>query len=138
MPSPLNGLLNFGQEHAMIRIFDTTLRDGEQSPGFAMTLGQKLVMAKQIEALGVDVIEAGFPAASSDDFRAVKEIAQSCREVEVCALARCHAGTSRQPSTHSEVPQSQGFTCLFPQVTCTYDTNCRYRATRPLRKRSWE
>lgn len=74
----------------MIKIFDTTLRDGEQSPGFAMNLSQKLLMAAQLEKLGVDVIEAGFPNASPDDFEAVKQIASTCFQSEICALARCH------------------------------------------------
>ena len=74
----------------MIKIFDTTLRDGEQSPGFAMNIQQKLLLAKQLERLGVDVIEAGFPQASPEDFKSVKLIAETCRDVEVCALARCH------------------------------------------------
>ena len=56
----------------MIKIFDTTLRDGEQSPGFAMNMRQKLLLAKQLEKLGVDVIEAGFPNASPEDFESVK------------------------------------------------------------------
>src|SRR3954447_456927 len=61
---------------AHVRIFDTTLRDGEQSPGFSMTSEQKLLFAKQLELLNVDVIEAGFPAASPDDFAAVQQIAR--------------------------------------------------------------
>lgn len=73
-----------------IKIFDTTLRDGEQSPGFSMNLREKLMMAKQLENLGVDVIEAGFANASPDDFQAVREIAQLCGNTEVCGLARCH------------------------------------------------
>jgi 2-isopropylmalate synthase len=74
----------------MIKIFDTTLRDGEQSPGFAMNTRQKLLLAKQLEKLGVDVIEAGFPNASPEDFEAVKLIAEACTQAEICALARCH------------------------------------------------
>lgn len=74
----------------MIKIFDTTLRDGEQSPGFAMNIRQKLLLAKQLEKLGIDVIEAGFPNASPEDFESVKLIAETCPKVEVCALARCH------------------------------------------------
>lgn len=73
-----------------IRIFDTTLRDGEQSPGFAMVKEDKVLFAKQLEALGVDVIEAGFPLASPQDFEAVEAISKVCNEVEVCALARCN------------------------------------------------
>ncbi len=75
-----------------IKIFDTTLRDGEQSPGFSMNLKEKLILAKQLERLGVDVIEAGFAAASPEDFKAVKQIATLCSNTEVCGLARCHEG----------------------------------------------
>src|SRR5690349_26942 len=71
-----------------IRIFDTTLRDGEQSPGCSMNLEEKLRMAHQLDALGVDVIEAGFPIASDDDFIAVNEIARSIRRPVIAALAR--------------------------------------------------
>ena len=58
-----------------VRIFDTTLRDGEQSPGATLTSGEKLEIARQLAKLGVDIIEAGFPIASPDDFDAVKKIA---------------------------------------------------------------
>jgi 2-isopropylmalate synthase len=71
-----------------IRIFDTTLRDGEQSPGCSMNLGEKLRLARQLERLGVDVIEAGFPIASEGDFEAVRAIARDLRESSVCGLAR--------------------------------------------------
>lgn len=70
-------------------IFDTTLRDGEQAPGFSMNPEQKLRMAKQLERLGVDVIEAGFPIASEGDFEAVKKIAKEIRGVTIAGLARC-------------------------------------------------
>jgi 2-isopropylmalate synthase len=73
-----------------VRIFDTTLRDGEQAPGFAMKKQEKVAFAKRLEALGVDVIEAGFPIASPQDFESVQAIAESCQNVEVCALARCN------------------------------------------------
>ena len=72
-----------------VRIFDTTLRDGEQSPGCSMTRAQKLTMARALAELGVDTIEAGFAAASPDDFAAVKEIARTVRGSGVAALARC-------------------------------------------------
>ena len=73
-------------------IFDTTLRDGEQSPGASMNVAEKLRLATQLEKLGVDVLEAGFPAASPGDFEAVRLIAQKIRGVQVAALAR----TSKQ------------------------------------------
>ena len=71
-----------------ISIFDTTLRDGEQSPGCSMDLDEKLRMAEKLEELGVDIIEAGFPIASEGDFAAVKAVAARCREVKVAALCR--------------------------------------------------
>ncbi len=71
-----------------IIIFDTTLRDGEQSPGASMNQAEKLRIATQLELLGVDVIEAGFPAASDGDFEAVKKIAQSLKKAQVAALCR--------------------------------------------------
>lgn len=71
-----------------ISIFDTTLRDGEQSPGCSMDLDEKLRMARQLESLGVDVIEAGFPIASEGDYAAVRAVARECREVIVAALCR--------------------------------------------------
>ncbi|OGT83251.1 MAG: hypothetical protein A3G42_07040 [Gammaproteobacteria bacterium RIFCSPLOWO2_12_FULL_47_76] len=69
-------------------IFDTTLRDGEQSPGASMTKDEKLRIAKALEKMRVDVIEAGFPIASPDDFEAVKLVARLVRGSTVCALAR--------------------------------------------------
>ena len=73
-------------------IFDTTLRDGEQSPGAAMNLQEKLRIAKALEDLGVDVMEAGFPIASKGDFEAVNEIAKLVKNSTVCGLARAAAG----------------------------------------------
>jgi 2-isopropylmalate synthase len=72
----------------VVRIFDTTLRDGEQSPGCSMNLQEKLVLARQLERLGVDVIEAGFPIASEGDFEAVRAVAGELRDTTVCGLAR--------------------------------------------------
>jgi len=74
------------QEHLII--FDTTLRDGEQSPGASMTKEEKVRIAWQLERMKVDVIEAGFPAASNGDFEAVKAVADSVKESMVCGLAR--------------------------------------------------
>lgn len=72
-----------------IEIFDTTLRDGEQAPGNTMSKVQKLKIAKALEDLGVDIIEAGFPVSSTEDFKAVRNIAQNIRKSSVCAIARC-------------------------------------------------
>ena len=71
-----------------IKIFDTTLRDGEQAPGFTMNLAEKVKLAKQLEMLGVDVIEAGFAIASPGDFNAIKEISRNVGDVTVASLAR--------------------------------------------------
>src|SRR5882672_3604954 len=73
-----------------VLIFDTTLRDGEQSPGCSMNLAEKLEMAHALKNLGVDIIEAGFPIASPGDFEAVQEIARQVEGPIICGLARCN------------------------------------------------
>ncbi len=76
----------------LIRIFDTTLRDGEQSPGASMNLAEKLEIAQALVDLGVDILEAGFPIASPGDFESVSEIATNIRGATICGLARCNEG----------------------------------------------
>jgi len=71
-----------------IYIFDTTLRDGEQAPGASMNIEEKLVVARQLEKLGIDVIEAGFPSASEGDFESVYKVGQEIQSSQVCGLAR--------------------------------------------------
>ena len=73
-------------------IFDTTMRDGEQSPGASMTKEEKVRIGKQLERMRVDVIEAGFAAASQGDFEAIHAVATAVRESTVCSLARAQAG----------------------------------------------
>src|SRR5215207_1325774 len=80
-----------------VSIFDTTLRDGEQSPGCSMNLTEKVRMAIKLQELGVDIIEAGFPIASEGDFAAVRAVASECRNVKVAALCR----TSEQDVTRA-------------------------------------
>lgn len=75
-----------------IKVFDTTLRDGEQSPGCSMNLSEKLQMARQLDALGVDIIEAGFAIASPEDFKSVEAISQTVQNCKVASLARCTPG----------------------------------------------
>jgi 2-isopropylmalate synthase len=75
-------------ERARVKIFDTTLRDGEQSPGCSMNLQEKLRLARQLDRVGVDIIEAGFPIASDGDFEAVKAIAEEIRRPIIAGLAR--------------------------------------------------
>jgi 2-isopropylmalate synthase len=78
-------------QRAHITIFDTTLRDGEQSPGCSMNVQEKLRLAHQLDLLGVDVIEAGFPIASEGDFTAVQAIAAAIRRPTIAGLARACA-----------------------------------------------
>jgi 2-isopropylmalate synthase len=78
------------QDDSRILIFDTTLRDGEQSPGASMNIPEKVELARALAALGVDIIEAGFPIASPGDFEAVRAIAAEVTDATVCALARCN------------------------------------------------
>src|SRR3954465_13487697 len=73
-----------------VEIFDTTLRDGEQSPGISLNASEKLEIAQQLARLGVDVIEAGFPIASPGDFKAVEAIAREVHGPVICGLARTH------------------------------------------------
>ena len=90
-------------------IFDTTLRDGEQSPGFSMNTDEKLKLGRQLEALGVDIIETGFPIASEDDAHAVELLAREIRRPVIAALARCNpadierAGESIRPAARSRI-----------------------------------
>ena len=72
-----------------IVVFDTTLRDGEQAPGASLTSEQKIEVAYQLEKLGVDIIEAGFPVASPDDFNAESMVSRCIEKSAVCGLARC-------------------------------------------------
>ncbi len=75
---------------SQVKIFDTTLRDGEQSPGASMNIEEKLLVARQLERLGVDIIEAGFPIASDGDFQAVELISREIRGCEIAGLARAN------------------------------------------------
>ena len=115
-----------------VLIFDTTLRDGEQAPGNSLSPEEKLRLARQLDALGVDVIEAGFPAASEGDYRSVREIAAEIRRPVIAALARCtrarhragRRGAARRgarpdprlhlhlrPAHPGEAPDSRGTRC---------------------------
>src|SRR5207248_5723317 len=96
-------------ERPRITVFDTTLRDGEQSPGCSMHLEEKLRMAQQLDRLGVDVIEAGFPIASRGDFEAVQRIAKEVRKPIIAGLARAKkedvecAARALVPATRSRI-----------------------------------
>src|SRR5919205_1428971 len=96
-------------ERARITIFDTTLRDGEQSPGCSMNEQEKIRVAEVLEGMGVDVIEAGFPIASEGDFQAVNAIAKQVKESVVCGLARAaygdidRAGEALEPAARKRI-----------------------------------
>src|SRR5918999_2779040 len=90
-----------------IRIFDTTLRDGEQAPGFSLRPAEKIQLARQIDALGVDIIEAGFPIASPADAEAVRRIATEIRRPVIACLARCHRADLEKAAWAIE-PAAQG------------------------------
>ncbi|WPZ22226.1 2-isopropylmalate synthase [Sulfitobacter faviae] len=99
-----------------VLIFDTTLRDGEQSPGATMTHAEKLEIASLLDEMGVDIIEAGFPIASEGDFKAVSEIARQSQNAVICGLARAQLGDidrcweavkhARQPRIHTFIGTS--------------------------------
>ncbi len=90
-------------------IFDTTLRDGEQSPGASMTMDEKVRIARALEVMQVDIIEAGFPIASNGDFEAVKAVAEVIKDSTVCALARAkkidieRAGEAIKPANSGRI-----------------------------------
>ena len=102
-----------------VMIFDTTLRDGEQSPGATMTLNEKLAIAQLLDEMGVDIIEAGFPIASDGDFEAVSQIARMAETSVICGLARAakgdidrawaaleHAKKTTHPYFHRHLPSA--------------------------------
>ena len=89
-------------------IFDTTLRDGEQAAGGALNIQEKLEIARQLERLNVDVIEAGFPISSPGDFEAVRLIAKEVRKPIICALARAHPDDIDRAWRQSKMPSTPG------------------------------
>jgi 2-isopropylmalate synthase len=95
-----------------VRIFDTTLRDGEQSPGFSMNTEEKIRMARQLAKLGVDVIEAGFPISSRGDLEAVQAVAKEVRDVPIAALARAKK-QDVEAAIHSLEPAAESRLHIF-------------------------
>ena len=100
-------------------IFDTTLRDGEQCPGASLNIKEKLVIARQLALLNVDVIEAGFPVASPGDFESVKQIADEIRGAKIAGLSRALERISRQlprlwkkPNHHASIFSSLPQKCI--------------------------
>ena len=105
------------QDAKQIKIFDTTLRDGEQSPGASMTLEEKLRIAEMLEDMGVDVIEAGFPIASNGDFESVREVAKIIDKSIICGLARSglkDIDRAWEALTHAKRPRIHTFISTSP------------------------
>src|SRR4026209_2086984 len=99
-------------------IFDTTLRDGEQEPGFPMRTDEKLKMARQLASLGVDVIEAGFPIASDADAEAVRTVATPIKGPVMAALAGCPGPTSSARPGRSSLRRRSASTSSSPRRIC--------------------
>ena len=113
-----------------VLIFDTTLRDGEQSPGCSMNLEEKLRMARLLDNMGVDIIEAGFPIASPGDFEAVHEIAKVIKNATVCGLSRAIERDIDQ--RHRRIDRG------FGQPVCELLQRIRgERRKRGFRRRDW-
>ena len=114
-----------------VYIFDTTLRDGEQSPGCSMTVPEKLRMARKLVELGVDILEAGFPIASEGDFEAVDAVSREFPWAQVAALARCctldveraakSLAHARRPRIHTFIATSDD----SPEVQAQEDRSSR-------------
>ncbi len=115
---------NMGDERRLIRIFDTTLRDGEQAPGNSMNIEEKLRIARQLEKLKVDVIEAGFPIASEGDFEAVKRIAQILKGPQIAGLCR---SSDRDIDRAWEAVQYAGERARIHTFIATSDIHMKYK-----------
>ena len=116
-------------EQDRVRIFDTTLRDGEQSPGISLNRAEKVEIAHQLARLGVDVIEAGFPITSPGDFESVQAIAREVQGPVICGLARTSKRrTSTRPGTRSRTPSARASTPSSPPATSTSSASSRPRA----------
>lgn len=106
-----------------IYIFDTTLRDGEQSPGCSMNKEEKLEVARQLERLGVDVIEAGFAISSKGDFDSIDAIARESEPPSFAACAGLYLGILKPLPTPSVTQPSHAFTPLLPRPLSTWKPN---------------
>ncbi|MEJ1972603.1 MAG: hypothetical protein WDM96_09130 [Lacunisphaera sp.] len=133
--------MNSSSSH-YVRIFDTSLRDGEQAPGASMNTSEKLEVARGLARLGVDVIEAGFPAASPDDLAAVQAIAAEIGQTPIAgrpqpepprssaASPAAPATTSRPPGRASRAPSIRASILSSRRATCTCSTSSACRARR--------
>ena len=115
-----------------VLIFDTTLRDGEQSPGATMNRQEKLQLARQLEKLGVDIIEAGFPASSEGDREAVSEISRVIKNARIVGLARTAAEDIETAWREWRTAICPAFTLSSPPAIYTLSINLECLATRSL------
>ncbi len=117
-----------GVSSSAVRIFDTTLRDGEQSPGASLTSAEKIDIARQLARMGVDIIEAGFPAASPDDLEGVRRVAVEVGTPDgpvICGLARTTENDIEQGVGSGAVkPPSRASIPFSPRPIFTCSTNC--------------
>ena len=111
-------------------IFDTTLRDGEQSPGCSMARGEKLRVARALAELGVDVIEAGFPAASRGDWESVNAVAREVQGSIICALARCNREDIELAAKPCAMRHATACTCFSLPARSTANTSSTWRRMR--------
>ena len=105
-----------------IKIFDTTLRDGEQTPGVNLNIQEKLEIARQLVRLGVDVMEAGFAIASPGDFLAVKTVAENIKGATIASLCRAVEQDMTEPGKPYAMLRLQGFT-----LYCNLDIHMKYK-----------
>lgn len=105
-------------------IFDTTLRDGEQSPGASMTKEEKIRIAKHLERMKVDVIEAGFAASSNGDFDAIHTIAGLVKDSTICSLARANDKDIQRAADALKPANSSGSTRSSRRRRCTWKRSC--------------
>ena len=119
---------SFGKlDDNQVIMFDTTLRDGEQSPGFSMTLEEKLRMAEALKELGVDVLEAGFAIASQGDFESVQAISQALRQGRAGDRQPVPRGAGGHPALarrRSGPRRGGASTSCWPPPTCTCGSSC--------------
>ena len=113
-----------------VMIFDTTLRDGEQSPGCSMTQPEKLRVAKALAELGVDVIEAGFPAASRGDWESVNAVAREVQGPIICGLARCDREDIAKVGARSRRLRIVASTCFWRPARSIANSSSTWRKTR--------
>ena len=106
-------------------VFDTTMRDGEQAPGFSMSAHAKVKMAQVLRDLGVDVIEAGFAIASPDDFKSVEAISQTVEHCKVASLARCTKGDIDAAWNAVKSAKYPRITSSSQPVTSTWNTSSK-------------